>query len=143
MVLAPHPDDETLGCGATVSRTTAAGVPVTVVVATDGRRSTTSAVVDPDQLAELRSAELRRACRLLGVPLDDVVQLGYQDGTLADRVPSLTRSLATALAERRPQVLLVPCAQDDHPDHRALHEAAVRAAGEVAGADPPLLLAYP
>jgi len=141
LVLAPHPDDETLGCGATVARVRAAGGSVTVVVATDGRRSSASTVLGPQRLAELRAAELRAACQLLGVPAEDVLQLGYPDGTLAGCRPRLAARLAGVLAERRPDIVLVPCAQDDHPDHQALHEAAVRA---VRGRpDPCLVLGYP
>src|SRR5829696_1206258 len=37
LVIAPHPDDETLGCGATIARKRAAGTPVRVVIVADGR----------------------------------------------------------------------------------------------------------
>jgi LmbE family N-acetylglucosaminyl deacetylase/glycosyltransferase involved in cell wall biosynthesis len=141
MVLAPHPDDETFGCGAVVARARASGVPVTVVAATDGRHSTTSTVFSPEQLAELRAGELRAACRALGVPDCDVLQLGFEDGALAGQLPALAHRLTELLRERRPEVLLVPCVQDEHPDHRAVHLAAVRAAGSLPR--PPAVLAYP
>ena len=53
LVLAPHPDDETIGCGATILRKVAAGTPVTVFVATDGRHSHRSAALrrHPDRAA--------------------------------------------------------------------------------------------
>jgi glycosyltransferase involved in cell wall biosynthesis/LmbE family N-acetylglucosaminyl deacetylase len=141
MVLSPHPDDETFGCGATIARARAGGDPVTVVVATDGRHSTSSRVIAPADLGDLRAAELRAACRTLGVPDGDLLRLGFEDGTLAAELPALTARLAEVLADRRPDLVLVPCAQDIHPDHRALHRALRTAVGTSPG--PPTVLEYP
>jgi LmbE family N-acetylglucosaminyl deacetylase len=141
IVLAPHPDDETFGCGALIARARAAGDPVTVVVATDGRHSTRSTVLSPQELADLRADELRTACRGLGVPGDDVVTLGWEDGSLAGRPAQLAARLAELITERRSEVVLAPCAQDQHPDHRAVYRAAVQAVGGQTG--PCLLVGYP
>jgi LmbE family N-acetylglucosaminyl deacetylase len=142
MVLAPHPDDETLGCGAVIARARAAGDPVTVVVATDGRHSSRSTVLDPERLARLRRDELDLACARLGVAASDIHQLDFEDGSLSGRVPELADELSVMLALYRPDVILVPCVQDHHPDHQALHLALLRAMR----ADPArrgLVLAYP
>ena len=56
LVLAPHPDDETLGVGALIARKRAAGTRVRVLVVTDGRGSHVSSVLDPDALAAVRRA---------------------------------------------------------------------------------------
>jgi glycosyltransferase involved in cell wall biosynthesis/LmbE family N-acetylglucosaminyl deacetylase len=140
-VLAAHPDDETLGCGALIARTRDAGLPVRVVVATDGRYSTASEVLTPERLAELRSVELRAACTQLGVPDSEIVELGFVDGTLARERGALLDRLTGLLEAEPPDVLLVPCARDVHPDHEELFRAAVRAAARL---DPaPTVLAYP
>jgi LmbE family N-acetylglucosaminyl deacetylase len=141
MVLAPHPDDETFGCGALVARARAARDPVTIVVATDGRHSTRSDVLSAEELAALRARELRMACRSLGVPDADVVTLGWEDGSLARYTPGLAIRFEELFARCRPEVVLVPCARDEHPDHQAVHEAAVRAVRAYGG--PCLLVAYP
>ena len=144
MVLAPHPDDETLGCGAVIARARAAGDEATVVIATDGRHSSRSPLLAPEPLARLRSAELQRACRTLGVADRDVVQLDYEDGTLGADVPRLAGDLAALLAARRPDTVFVTCLQDHHPDHRALHRALRLAlAGPAPGGHRPEVLAYP
>jgi glycosyltransferase involved in cell wall biosynthesis/LmbE family N-acetylglucosaminyl deacetylase len=140
-VLAAHPDDETLGCGALIARTRRAGLPVRVVVATDGRHSTASELLSPERLAMLRSVELRAACLQLGVPDPEIVELGFVDGTLAAQGDALLEQLTQLLAAEPPDVLLVPCARDVHPDHEELFRAAVRAAARL---DPaPTVLAYP
>ncbi len=141
LVLAPHPDDETLGAGAAVARARAAGNRVTVAVATDGRHSTASGPLSPQRLGEVRSAELHAACRTLGVPDDDVIQLGYEDGTLAARWPEIADRLTGLLDERSPDVVFVPCAKDDHPDHQAVHQALLAALSGLPRV--PLILAYP
>jgi LmbE family N-acetylglucosaminyl deacetylase len=138
LVVAPHPDDETFGCGALIARARAAGTPVTVVVATDGARSTVSAQVRPAELAALRRAELHEACARLGVT--DVVELGHRDGSLTG-LPGLTAELAELVASRRPGVVLTPCAQDPHPDHAAVHHATVAALAGVPTR--PVVLSYP
>lgn len=145
MVLSPHPDDETLGCGALIARARAAGDEVSVVVVTDGRHSTASSVLGPPQLAALRTGELRLACRALGVGEGDVVQLGHEDGTLRESVSGLADELVALLGERRPEVVLVTCAQDDHPDHEALHHALLLALRRLPAGGPPApaVLAYP
>jgi LmbE family N-acetylglucosaminyl deacetylase len=134
VVLAPHPDDETFGCGALIARTRDAGFPVTVVVATDGAHSTASRRLSPPEIAALRRTELRAACARLGV--DDLVELGHPDGTLGHDIAGLAGELAAVCRDRQAETVLVTCAQDQHPDHQALNRAAY-------ALDVPLLLGYP
>src|SRR3954464_13432525 len=57
IVFAPHPDDETLGCGATIHRKRDAGTAVHVVIASDGRRSQHPGVIAPEELVRMRAQE--------------------------------------------------------------------------------------
>lgn len=149
MVLAPHPDDETLGCGAVIARARAAGAHVVVVVVTDGRHSSPSTIVEPQLLARMRTAELYLACRILGVSDENVIQLDHEDGTLSGCIPQLADELAMLLAEQRPETVFVTCAEDTHSDHQALHQAlrlALRRSAVPAGvgrSSLPAVLAYP
>jgi LmbE family N-acetylglucosaminyl deacetylase len=130
LVLAPHPDDETFGAGATIARCRAAGVPVTVLIASDGRHSSPSRSLTPDELAAIRATEVRAACRALGVAEADVVELGFEDGTLEANCSALASRLRTIICDRRPSQILVPSVHDDHPDHRGLHHALLRAVAD-------------
>src|SRR5215469_14860675 len=67
LVLAPHPDDETLGCGATIMRKRAVGTPVQIVIATDGRYWPPSSKFSPDTIVEIRHEEALRAGAILGL----------------------------------------------------------------------------
>jgi LmbE family N-acetylglucosaminyl deacetylase len=143
LILAPHPDDETLGCGATILRKTAAGVGVRVVIVTDGRNSHRSRLLDADTLARLRRDEALAACAVLGVPADSVHFLDYPDGSLATAGERLIADLRRLIGEGPgAEDVLMPSAHDGHPDHRALN-AAVRRAVLSAGRSSPRLYEYP
>ena len=126
VVVAPHPDDETLGCGVTIMRKLDAGTPVKVVIATDGRRSSDSKVMTPDELVRIRREEALQATARLGLARDDVIFLDFEDQGLADRLSELTERLAAVVADVRPQELLVASVLDHHPDHHAVGQAARR-----------------
>lgn len=141
LVLAPHPDDETLGCGATILRKVAAGTAVTVVVVTDGRHSHRSDKLSPDELAALRRTEMAEAGRRLGLPAGALRWAGFEDGTLTEREDDLAGDLIALLAEVRPQEVYTTCADEPHPDHAALGRAARRAAA--GSVHRPRVLEYP
>lgn len=135
LVVAPHPDDETLGCGATIMHKVAGGARVAILVATDGSGSHRSAHLPPAELARLRREEMAEAARRLGVPADLVRWAGLVDGTVGEHEDRLTDVLAATLAELRPQEVYATCADEPHPDHASVGRAArraVRAAGGVA-----------
>jgi LmbE family N-acetylglucosaminyl deacetylase len=141
LVLAPHPDDESLGCGATIARKRALGTSVRVVVAADGRTSHRSARISPDDLAARRAAEARDACRLLGVLDTDVVLLGYEDETLGERRSELAAVIARELDEFAPDEVRLPSGRDWHPDHQALRGALADALR--GRSDPPRVREHP
>ncbi|MFD0389233.1 PIG-L deacetylase family protein [Tistrella bauzanensis] len=92
LVLTPHPDDESLGCGAAIAAASRRGVAVTVAVVTDGRGSHPDAPgFPPERLVALRLRELRKAvATLTGSRLRAparVVALGERD----QGIPSVMR----------------------------------------------------
>ena len=123
LVLAPHPDDETLGCAATIGRKRAAGSSVVVVVATDGAGGPLPRGVRREELRGLRHRELLDACGRIGVPPTQVVRLDHPDGALADHHATLVSQLHGLLDDVRPDEVLVTWRRDPHPDHRALSAA--------------------
>ena len=99
VVLAPHPDDETLGCGALLFDAAAAGVCCSVICVTDGSRShPKSRTWPPDRLAQQRRAELEAAVAVLCVPMH---WLGHRDchvqtdADISDLIPKGSLLLAT------------------------------------------------
>ncbi len=141
LVLAPHPDDETLGCGGTIALKRAQGVEVDVVIAADGSRSHRSRTRSPGELAQVRRREALDACAQLGVPQDRVHFLDLEDQTLRTRVPELVERLEAIVRSAKPKEILAPCGLDWNPDHQALAAAAQRLVAQ--GVHRGAALAYP
>jgi len=144
VVLAPHPDDETLGCSVLMLRKIEAGIPVHIVIATDGARSHGEELVPPERLAALRRGESIEAARRLGLTEDDLTFLGYPDGALGESPGRLQRDLEAVLQKHRPEIVAVTSSEDAHPDHRALALVARTAIVAVgATGSMPALFEYP
>ena len=118
LVLAPHPDDETLGCGGTIELARRAGARVTIAFLSDGADSHAH-LLDRGELVALRRAEATAAGAALGVGEEDLRFLALPDGRLGGAEPEARRQLAALLAERRPGGLLAPCPWDVSDDHLA------------------------
>jgi LmbE family N-acetylglucosaminyl deacetylase len=122
LVLAPHPDDETLGAGGLIARLSRAGVPVTIVAITDGEH----AYADTPNLADIRIPEQIEALHRLGVPERMIHRLHLPDRDVsgyADRLAELLLPLVTGDTH-----LVAPWQRDFHPDHEAAGRAAARVA---------------
>lgn len=117
LVLAPHPDDESIGCGGLIAAATAAGHAVRVVVLTDGAGS------HPGYpgLAALRQEEACAAVAELGLPADAIVFLGLPDGALAANNATVERILAFC---PDPGTILATWPHDPHCDHAAAWDIA-------------------
>ncbi len=128
VVVAAHPDDESLGAGGLLARASALGLPVEIVVATAGEHSHPhSRTVTPEQLRTRRRAESEEAARAVA-PHARLHHLDLGDGRLADRVPELTAALADLVGDGRSTVLVAPWRRDGHPDHDAAGTAGSTAA---------------
>lgn len=143
LVIAPHPDDETLGCGATIARKRAAGTDVHLITVADGAGSHRSDALAPGQLAEIRADELREACRILGLREADTVQLSIADETVGDHVDDVAERVGEAIERQRPDEVLVCSALDWHPDHQACNAAVRRAMTALPPDRRPRLLEFP
>ena len=127
LVVAPHPDDETFGCGVAVLRKRDRGEPVTVVLASDGRHSHGGNADAAARLAAERDIEVRRACARLGVPDEDIVRLDLPDGGLEAEVDVLADRAGELIGRLRPRHVFTPVSCDGHVDHNAANLAVQRA----------------
>ncbi len=129
LVLAPHSDDEVLGCGGLL-----AGLEdkakVRVVIVCDGRGSAEwrrpVPVPGAPDIGATRAAESRAALALLGIAESQVSGLNFPDGTLTARARELAIALESLVGELNPRYILAPFRFDRHPDHMALGRAALK-----------------
>jgi LmbE family N-acetylglucosaminyl deacetylase len=141
LIVAPHPDDETIGCGATIIRKVDAGTPVRVVVVSDGGGGPPDEGAAPAQRILARREECREACRRLGLGPEGVEFLGIEDGALNQHVPKIAASLSEVIERFAPAEVFAPAGIDAHSDHRAVAMAIGHLrSGPLAGVD---VLAYP
>jgi LmbE family N-acetylglucosaminyl deacetylase len=121
-VVAPHPDDDVLGCGALIARA-AAQLPVHVLYVTDGAASHAgSPSYPPERLRAVREREARRGLARLGVR-EEPEFLGWPDGTVPfAHDPSgapLIEALRAFIPANEDVAVAVPWRRDHHRDHLA------------------------
>ncbi|MFC4948166.1 PIG-L family deacetylase [Pseudonocardia sp. GCM10023141] len=127
VLIAAHPDDETLGAAGTLAALRAAGAEIVIVVATDGEAAYPGLGPDARQeLARVRRAELDAALRAQGLGGVAVHRLGLPDSRLTEHSERLRELLRPLLATA--DAYLAPWPDDPHPDHRAAGLAAAQAA---------------
>jgi N-acetylglucosamine malate deacetylase 1 len=136
LVVAPHPDDEILGCGGVMARHAAAGDEVHVVVVTRGHPDVFSA-----ESIERTRAELKKAHTLLGVRT--VMFLDFPAPRL-DTVPrhTVTDSIGRILIDLSPHTIYVPHHGDMHFEHGLVYESVLVAARPLQANSPARILAY-
>jgi LmbE family N-acetylglucosaminyl deacetylase len=137
VVVAPHPDDETLGLGATIAQLAASGVDVQVVSVSDGGAAQPG-MWNQTRLETIRRYELRRAAGILGLP--PPLALGLPDGQLADHEDGLAELLVEILGGAAPGTWCAATWRGDgHPDHETVGRAAAQACARTGST----LLEYP
>ena len=136
LVIAPHPDDETLGCGATILRKRAAGSTVSVAIVTDGKHRNRQSRLTMDEIGEIRRREAIEACRRLGVADDRVFFFDFPNGELAEHTDELRDRLSELIATLDPDEVFTTPAHDGHRDHNAVGRVVseLADAGEITGA---------
>ncbi len=132
LILAPHPDDESLGCGGLLAQCVASGRRPAILVLTDGTGSHPNSRAYPaPNLRAIREQEAREAAAILGVQADRISFLGLRD--TAAPVEGLEFEFAVtailSFAEHwSAGTLLAPWRHDPHCDHLAAHLMARAAA---------------
>ena len=152
LVVAPHPDDETIANGLLIQRVRAAGGTVRVLLLTDGdnnpwpqrwlERRWFIGAAERVRWGRRRRAEGGEALRRLGLPAAALQPLGWPDLGVLDRLLQADQSalaeLGAALTDFAPDMIALPALHDRHPDHGAAH-VLMRLALAGCGRDPALL----
>jgi LmbE family N-acetylglucosaminyl deacetylase len=146
LVVAPHPDDETLGCGGAIALLRQLDLPVSVLVISDGTRShPNSCKYAAPALKNLREQETLAALTILCVEVEAITFFGLpdcgiptpEDTQYQDEI-ALCRDYLTCLA---PTTIFLPWRGDRHRDHRAAWQLICDASQDLS--DSPRLIEYP
>lgn len=140
IVFAPHPDDETLGCGGTIARMTDRKTEVHIVFITDGCASR-GGRFPTEELAALRREEAIEASTRLGVPSERLHFVNAPDGALQNKRSSAQRAIRDIFEQHRPEQLFAPYFREPPSDHWVTFEIVKAAADERSGRLP--LYGYP
>lgn len=122
LVVAPHPDDETLGAGGLIAAQTRRGVEVRVAAVTDGER----AYANMPGLAAQREQEQANALRRLSVSRESIIRFRFPDGNVAGFEERLGERLAPLIS--RETLVVAPWKGDHHSDHQACGRVAEKLA---------------
>jgi len=115
MVLAPHPDDECIGCGGSICAHVKQGDLVTAVFLTSGELGLKH--LPRDKARAIRETEASRAARILN--LKKIHFLKCSDWTLGDEITNASQLLYPLIQKLKPNLIYIPHPDDGHPDHQA------------------------
>ncbi len=126
LVVAPHPDDEVLGCGGTLSLCTGRGAHVHVLIVFDGAAGDPQGKFESADYVARRQREAEAGGRSLG--LTNYTFWGLPEGHLAssEELDQGAERLAELVARLQPELVLAPWVGDGHRDHRTVAEAVSR-----------------
>lgn len=126
LVIAPHPDDESFGCGALISQYVAAKQGVHILIVTDGSASSSQETIAHETLASLRHQEVLDAAQVLGCAPNSVIFLNYKDANVARSENKLSHDLKTHIEKIAPTLIASPFVIDGNADHVAVAHAMQR-----------------
>lgn len=143
LVVAPHQDDESLGCGGLIAAACQAGVPPLVVFVTDGAAShPQSRRFGAGARRAIREQEARIGAAALGLSEERLVFLRLPDGSAPHGGATFDAAvlrIVQLLEREHSRVIFAPWKHDPHGDHVAAHRMAAAAAKRTGAR----LLSYP
>lgn len=119
LVIAPHPDDESLGCGGSLIRHIQAGHRVKIIFLTNGDKGDFEGRFGKEYV-EIRKNSAQKAMDILGVM--DYEFWGYGDREFHVAVQDVRARLSRAIDTFRPTLIYAPSPLEAHPDHKGAFE---------------------
>jgi LmbE family N-acetylglucosaminyl deacetylase len=115
LVVAPHQDDEAIGCGGVLCLQTRSGNAAAIVMLQDGADGFEATGLTRQQLTELRNEESRQAAKAAGLTEPP---LFLNHARLAESVAEAAEQVRAIIAERKVDAIFIPFVLDAHPDHQ-------------------------
>lgn len=118
LIIAPHPDDEVIGCGGLIGRLVAEGRPPHVVILTGGEGSHRGCCnTSEEEIKTARRTLTRHALSILGMPGENIHELDFPDGAIGVHVEDERRRLKELIDVIKPDAVFVPHWGEGWNDH--------------------------
>jgi N-acetylglucosamine malate deacetylase 1 len=117
LIVAPHPDDEVLGCGGTIKKLASQGIKVIVLIATRGKKE----LYSEERIENVRGEALR-AHKLLNVTETRFLDFPAPDLDLIS-IAELSEAINQVIKEFEIETIYLPHRGDIHHDHKAIFNA--------------------
>lgn len=117
LIVAPHPDDEVIGCGGLIARLVRLGRTPHIVVMTGGEGSHAGCCdTSKEDIVKARRRLTRNALTILGIPESYIHELNFADGNINGDDPEV-KKLKQIISELKPQSIFMPHWGEGWPDH--------------------------
>lgn len=125
-IIAPHPDDETLGCGGLLRRLCDRGkAPHVIILSGGGKSHAGCCAVDENVLKSARRSLAQSVLASLGLPASHLHMLDFPDGSISPACPEM-KVLQSLMRSISPQQVFIPHHGEGWPDHLVVRELAER-----------------
>jgi LmbE family N-acetylglucosaminyl deacetylase len=132
LVIAPHPDDEVIGCGGTLCLHADRGDRISVAFLTSGELGLKH--LPREEAWRIREGEAEEAASMIGI--GDLHFLRFPDWFLGDHIPAVGSALKSICDREMPELVFVPHLEEWHPDHKAVVPAIQYACNNISGQAP-------
>ncbi|SHF41474.1 N-acetylglucosaminyl deacetylase, LmbE family [Bacteroides luti] len=120
IIVAPHPDDEALGCGGLISHLTKSGCTISLIMLTGGENCTSAKSIEKETLKVTRRDLTNKSAIILGIKEENIYFLNFIDGNVCSKDPEITR-LKDILNRINADAIYVPHLMDGWNDHVQAH----------------------
>ena len=109
LLFTPHPDDDTFCCAGTLAMLAKNGNNVRIVIYTNDDKGSLDPEMTSERLAKIRKAEEEEACRIIGIPKENITWLQFHDGMLEYASPKdLVEQVTAIIRKYRPELVITP-----------------------------------
>ena len=136
IVVAPHPDDETIACGGIIQKYLEKKSTITIIYITNGENAYSHIYSiyenpSPSELGIIRKEEALRALEILGLSSKDLIFLEFNDGSVAEQYNIIKEKVKKILYKYKPNLVYVPYKNSSHNDHKATFKIVYDAINEL------------
>jgi LmbE family N-acetylglucosaminyl deacetylase len=109
LLFTPHPDDDTFCCAGTLALLAKNGNNVRIVIYTNDDKGSLDPEMTSERLAKIRKAEEEEACRIIGIPKENITWLQFHDGMLEYASPrDLVEQVTGIIRKHHPELVILP-----------------------------------